>query len=136
MFPFPPSLVTNSKSLADWVVSLQSRQLMPDPHSELGSQDTVVISASESLVPLHDITALRFLLRQPSPNWKTFSIEDIAVLHHGRMISRNISKTKYHPPPPKKTGLQPPFAAQVCALRHGSPKPGRLGIKICHLKNK
>ena len=72
----------NSKSLADWVVSIQNKQLMPDPHSELGSQvnpslvkflyfskcygflgffpqDLVVISASESLVPLSDITALR-----------------------------------------------------------------------------
>jgi hypothetical protein len=39
----------------------------------------VVISASESLVPLCNVTALRFLIRQPSPNWKTFNIEEITV---------------------------------------------------------
>jgi len=71
--------VTNTKSLADWVVSVQCRDLMPDPHGEAGSQDVVVLSASESLVPMHNITALRFLLRQPSPNWRTFGIDDIEV---------------------------------------------------------
>ena len=72
-------LVTGSKSLSDWVVSIQSRELMSNPHTELGSQDQFIITSSESLVPLHDITALRFLLRQPSPNWKNFSLEDITV---------------------------------------------------------
>lgn len=71
--------VTGSKSLSDWVVSVQNKELMPDPHSETGSEDRVIIASSDSLVPLHEITALRFLLRQPSPNWKTFSLEDISV---------------------------------------------------------
>ena len=52
---------------------------MPDPHTETGSQDVIVINATESLVSLHDVTALRFILRQPSPNWKTFNVEEIAV---------------------------------------------------------
>jgi hypothetical protein len=52
---------------------------MTDPHTESGSQDVVVISATESLVSLHDVTALRFLLRQPSPNWRTFNVEEITV---------------------------------------------------------
>ena len=52
---------------------------MPNPHAESGSQDIVSIPAQESMVSLHDVTALRFILRQPSPSWKTFLIESIAV---------------------------------------------------------
>ena len=55
---------------------------MPDPHTESGSQDIIIIPAQESMVSLHDVTALRFILRQPSPNWKTFNIEEIAVKYH------------------------------------------------------
>ena len=53
---------------------------MPDPHTESGSQDIIIIPAQESMVSLHDVTALRFILRQPSPNWKTFNVEEIAVI--------------------------------------------------------
>ena len=68
------------RSPSDWVVSIQNKQLMVDPHCETGSQDVVVISAaSESLITLHEVTALRFLLRQPSPNWKNFNINGITV---------------------------------------------------------
>ncbi len=68
-----------NRAASDWSVSIQNKLLMPDPHTETGSQDVVVISATESLVSLHDVTALRFLLRQPSPNWKSFNVEEIAV---------------------------------------------------------
>ncbi len=61
------------------MVSIENKVLMADPHCECGSQDEIVLAASDSLVPLHDITALRFLLRQPSQQWKAFSLEDIAV---------------------------------------------------------
>ena len=68
-----------AKSASDWTISVQNKILMPDPHTETGSQDVIVINATESLVSLHDVTALRFILRQPSPNWKTFNVEEIAV---------------------------------------------------------
>ena len=77
----PSYIIVNaaSKSTNDWTVSLQNKALMQNPHAETGSQDIVIIPAQESMVSLHDVTALRFILRQPSPNWKTFTIEDIAV---------------------------------------------------------
>ena len=60
---------------------------MVDPHCETGSQDVVVISAaSESLITLHEVTALRFLLRQPSPNWKNFNINGITVTYDRRFV--------------------------------------------------
>ena len=73
------NLNSASRSNSDWSISLQNKVLMPDAHCETGSQDIIMVSATESLVALHDVTALRFILRQPSPNWKTFNIEDIAV---------------------------------------------------------
>ena len=41
--------------------------------------DGVAIPASESKVPLEEEIAMRFILRQPSPEWKAFSLEDIIV---------------------------------------------------------
>ena len=70
---------SSAKSASDWTIGIQNKMLMPDPHTETGSQDVVVINATESLVGLHDVTALRFILRQPSPNWKTFNVDEIAV---------------------------------------------------------
>ena len=79
-YTFPLFLVASAaKSASDWTISVQNKLLMPDPHTETGSQDVIVINATESLVSLHDVTALRFILRQPSPNWKTFNVEEIAV---------------------------------------------------------
>ena len=76
----PISVTSSSKSLSDWVLSIQSKVLMPSPHTEGGSQDYVVLRAEDSCAPWHDVTAIRFLLRQPSPNWKTFKLEDITAL--------------------------------------------------------
>ena len=76
----PISVTSSSKSLSDWVLSIQSKVLMPSPHTEGGSQDYVVLRAEDSSAPWHDVTAIRFLLRQPSPNWKTFKLEDITAL--------------------------------------------------------
>ena len=63
----------------DWLVAVRRRKLMENPHYEGGSQDEVVISASESKVPLEDVVAMRFILRQPSPEWRAFSLEELGV---------------------------------------------------------
>ena len=71
--------VVNGRARMDWVVAIKRRKLMENPHFETGSQDEVVILASESKIPLEDVTAMRFILRQPSPEWRTFSLEEISV---------------------------------------------------------
>ena len=71
--------VVNGRARMDWVVAIRRRKLMENPHFETGSQDEVVILASESKIPLEDVTAMRFILRQPSPEWRTFSLEEISV---------------------------------------------------------
>ena len=88
-------MTSGGRSPSDWVVSIQNKQLMIDPHCETGSQDVVVISAaSESLITLHEVTALRFLLRQPSPNWKNFNINGITVINLLMQIKNQPSKLK------------------------------------------
>ena len=37
---------------------------------------------------LEDVTAMRFILRQPSPEWRTFSLEEISVFK----VSVNMSQ--------------------------------------------
>jgi len=63
----------------DWLVAVRRRKLMENPHYESGTQDEVVISASEAKVPLEDVVAMRFILRQPSPEWRAFSLEEVGV---------------------------------------------------------
>ena len=85
------SVAAANRAASDWSISIQNKVLMPDPHTETGSQDVVVISATESLVSLHGVTALRFLLRQPSPNWKSFNVEEIAVKQPNYFHSPDLS---------------------------------------------
>ena len=71
--------VVSGRARMEWVVAIKRRKLMENPHYETGSQDEVAIFASESKVPLEEVIAMRFILRQPSPEWRAFSLEDIAV---------------------------------------------------------
>ncbi|XP_026287834.1 uncharacterized protein LOC113213100 isoform X3 [Frankliniella occidentalis] len=92
-----------------WVVAVARRVLMPSPHLETGSHDFVSILATEvgasqslfcptkatyhgtlgevkasnsvlqSTVPWTELVAMRLVLRQPSPSWHTFHVEEIHV---------------------------------------------------------
>ena len=90
---------SSAKSASDWTIGIQNKMLMPDPHTETGSQDVVVINATESLVGLHDVTALRFILRQPSPNWKTFNVDEIAVSTVLEFISHKVRSKRFENKP-------------------------------------
>merc|ERR1712062_650947 len=71
--------VVSGRARMEWVVAIKRRKLMESPHYETGSQDEVVLTASESRVPLEEVIAMRFILRQPSPDWRAFSLEEISV---------------------------------------------------------
>ena len=88
--------VVNGRARMDWVVAIRRRKLMENPHFETGSQDEVVILASESKIPLEDVTAMRFILRQPSPEWRTFSLEEISVFRETLVGS---GSSAYNPGP-------------------------------------
>ena len=80
----------------EWAVAVKRRKLMESPHYETGSQDEIVILSSESMVPLEDVTAMRFILRQPSPEWRSFSIEDISVYKESLVSGQAQSATDSH----------------------------------------
>lgn len=63
----------------EWRACLRSKQLMPLPHCEQGSEDYFVIRAQDCLFPLTNIVELRFVLRQPSPVWKEFKVEELQL---------------------------------------------------------
>ena len=71
--------VVSGRARMEWVVAIRRRRLMENPHYETGSQDEIAIPASESKVSLEEVIAMRFILRQPSPEWRAFSLEDISV---------------------------------------------------------
>nr|CAB3264325.1 nicolin-1 [Phallusia mammillata] len=62
-----------------WVTGLKNYQLMPKPHCETGSQSYFHLMSSDFCKQPNEVCALRFILRQPSPNWKTFTLEEIYV---------------------------------------------------------
>lgn len=62
-----------------WKTCLHQYQLMPNPHCETGSQDFFTISHKKMLFTPKDVTAVRFILQQPSPVWNSFKIENISL---------------------------------------------------------
>jgi len=85
-----------------WRTMVKNKRLMDDPHSEKGSHDLCILSRrdiwgsgagllSTSSLPgsnphsggaipmVENVVALRFILRQPSPVWKDFYLDDIKI---------------------------------------------------------
>ncbi|CAM9272949.1 unnamed protein product, partial [Sphacelaria rigidula] len=69
----------NAKS-DPWVTILRDRALMENPHFEDDAQDWHVISVEEFDQELYDpdsMAPLRVYLYQPSPMWKTISLQHV-----------------------------------------------------------
>ncbi|XP_069796016.1 nicolin-1 [Narcine bancroftii] len=69
----------SNKTLLKWKTCLHNMCLMPNPHTENGSQDYFSIDRHQMLLEPNDVKALRLILRQPSPVWLNFTLEDIKV---------------------------------------------------------
>lgn len=52
---------------------------MNNPHSEGQSQDYFSIKSTECKVDWSDLYKIKLIIRQPSPNWKDFGIDDIKI---------------------------------------------------------
>ncbi|BES88802.1 nicolin 1 [Nesidiocoris tenuis] len=61
----------------NWQVSLQKKILMPKPHEEEGSHGVFSITSTESLVQWDRVSMMRIILRQPSPLWASFKLEEL-----------------------------------------------------------
>eukprot|EP00518_Triparma_eleuthera_P000188 CAMPEP_0182459436 /NCGR_PEP_ID=MMETSP1319-20130603/4568_1 /TAXON_ID=172717 /ORGANISM="Bolidomonas pacifica, Strain RCC208" /LENGTH=339 /DNA_ID=CAMNT_0024658359 /DNA_START=141 /DNA_END=1157 /DNA_ORIENTATION=+ len=79
-----------------WQVILQSRPLMPDPHSETGATSEFTIAVGEfdqSYYEPDSDAPLRIYLEQPSPMWKSFNLSDITLIGQiGRRRSKKLKK--------------------------------------------
>ncbi|KAJ8890350.1 hypothetical protein PR048_009858 [Dryococelus australis] len=64
-----------------WVISIRCHKLMSHPHYEQGSQDFVSLPESLSAIKWDGLLAMRLVLFQPSPVWKTFHVEQIGLYH-------------------------------------------------------
>ncbi|KAK8388991.1 hypothetical protein O3P69_020754 [Scylla paramamosain] len=67
------------KDPAAWQVGVRNKVIMPHPHTETASHDFVSITCLESRIDWQDVIGMRLVLRQPSPVWRTFFIEEITA---------------------------------------------------------
>ena len=81
-----------------WQLCIRDFQLMPNCHCEQGAQDWVVLSKKQFLNNLDDVTVLRMILKQPSPHWKEFGIQEFRCFQK--------PKSKPLPPHPGRTGTE------------------------------
>lgn len=52
---------------------------MDNAHLDFQSQNYFCINSSESKIDWSDVYKIKIILFQPSPNWKTFHIENIKI---------------------------------------------------------
>lgn len=64
---------------AKWKTCIKKMRLMPNPHTETGSQDYFCINKKHFGFDLVNLTAVRLILQQPSPVWKEFRLEEIKL---------------------------------------------------------
>ncbi|XP_048879658.1 nicolin-1 [Brienomyrus brachyistius] len=62
-----------------WVTCLRNHRLMPNPHTEEGSQDYFSVYRHQMLLLPDNVTAARLILRQPSSSWLNFTLEEIKI---------------------------------------------------------
>ncbi|XP_062979427.1 nicolin-1 [Elgaria multicarinata webbii] len=73
-----------NESPSKWVTCLRNFCLMPNPHTEEGSQEYFSLSRHQMLCDVDRVAALRFILRQPSPVWLHFTIEELQLFPGGQ----------------------------------------------------
>uniref|UniRef100_A0A8B9GGQ5 Nicolin-1 n=1 Tax=Amazona collaria TaxID=241587 RepID=A0A8B9GGQ5_9PSIT len=69
-----------------WVTCLRDLCLMPCPHTEQGAQDYFSLHRNQMLCDMDQVTAVRFILRQPSPVWLQFTIEELQIFPPGQKV--------------------------------------------------
>lgn len=53
---------------------------MDNAHLELQSQNHFSIKSSDSKIDWTNLYKIKLIMRQPSPNWKKFGIDDVKVI--------------------------------------------------------
>ncbi|XP_008851404.1 nicolin-1 isoform X2 [Nannospalax galili] len=140
---------TAGHTLAKWVTCLRDYSLMPDPHSEEGAQEYVSLFKHQMLCDMARVLELRLILRQPSPLWLSFTVEELQI-YQQEPNSPSVTFPKWlsHPvsneqPAPSVEGLPDPSRVssevqQMWALTemirasHTSTRIGRFDVDGCY----
>uniref|UniRef100_A0A8C5UCV4 Nicolin 1 n=1 Tax=Malurus cyaneus samueli TaxID=2593467 RepID=A0A8C5UCV4_9PASS len=104
-----------------WVTCLRDLCLMPCPHTEEGSQDYFCLRRHQMLCDMDQVTAMRFILRQPSPVWLHFTIEDLQIFPPGQ-------KSPQKDFPSWLSQLTPP--EQPASLHGELPDPEKVSTEV------
>lgn len=140
---------TSTHTPAKWVTCLRDYCLMPDPHSEEGAQEYVSLFKHQMLCDTNRVLELRLILRQPSPLWLSFSVEELQIyqqrpkspsLGFPKWLSQPVSSEQ---PAPRLEGLPDPSRVssevqQMWALtemiraNHTSTRIGRFDVDGCY----
>ncbi|CAD5116598.1 DgyrCDS5474 [Dimorphilus gyrociliatus] len=73
-----------------WKTCLNNYQLMPDPHSDTAAEEYFVIGKQHVLFDLINVIAVRIIIRQPSPVWKEFRIEELKFYKASLFIPKEV----------------------------------------------
>ncbi|XP_055485912.1 nicolin-1 isoform X1 [Psammomys obesus] len=104
-----------------WVTCLRNRCLMPDPHSEEGAQEYVSLFKHQMLCDMTRVLELRLILRQPSPLWLSFTVEELQIYQQGPKSPSLFPKWLSHP----VCNEQPAPCAE-----QGLPDPSRVSSEV------
>ncbi|XP_027556574.1 nicolin-1 [Neopelma chrysocephalum] len=104
-----------------WVTCLRDLCLMPCPHTEEGSQDYFCLHRQQMLCDVDQVTAMRFILRQPSPVWLHFTIEELQIFPPGQ-------KSPQKDFPSWLSQLTPP--EQPASLHGELPDPEKVSTEV------
>lgn len=105
---------------AKWVTCLRDYRLMPDPHREEGAQEHVSLFKHQMLCDMARVQELRLILRQPSPLWLSFTVEELQIYQQGpKSPSVTFPQWLSHPAP-----------CEQPARLEGLPDPNRVSSEV------
>uniref|UniRef100_A0A8C4WE23 Nicolin 1, tubulin polyglutamylase complex subunit n=1 Tax=Gopherus evgoodei TaxID=1825980 RepID=A0A8C4WE23_9SAUR len=108
-----------------WVTCLWNHCLMPSPHTEAGSQDYFSLSRHQLLCDVDQVTAMRLILRQPSPFWLHFTLEEL-LLYPSALQTDFPSWLSYLAP------SRTPISITIACLQ-GVPDPEKVSTEVQQL---
>ncbi|XP_044534274.1 nicolin-1 isoform X1 [Gracilinanus agilis] len=105
-----------------WITCLRDYCLMPNPHNEEGAQEYVSLYKHQMLCNLEKVLELRLILRQPSPLWLNFTLEELQFFQHGpQSPSSAFTKWLSHPAPYEQPSL---------LLQQALPDPDKVSSEV------
>ncbi|XP_069592072.1 nicolin-1 isoform X2 [Ranitomeya imitator] len=115
---------TATKKSRTWRTCVRNLPLMADPHMEEGSQDYVSVCRQQMARAADNVTSLRFILRQPSPVWLSFTLEELRINPPGRQSPQKPFSWWLSQLPPRE---------DLQKLHKGLPDPERVSSEVQRL---